>query len=32
MAKKRKPSKAQLSFLENCGRTAPAVPAIRERY
>lgn len=30
MSKKNRPSKAQLSFLENYGRTAPAVPAIRE--
>lgn len=28
--RKSKPSKAQLSFLENYGRTAPAVPAIRD--
>ncbi len=30
MPKKSKPSKAQMSFLENYGRTAPAVPAIRD--
>ena len=28
--KKRKPNRAQVSFLENYGPTAPAVPAIRE--
>jgi hypothetical protein len=31
MAKrKKKTSSAQMSFLENYGKTAPAVPAIRE--